>query len=190
MKRKINYVCMAAALVGAFALGRAGAQEGTGNIMDMKAWEALAVPGPEHAKMLKSVGTWNCECKCFEPGKEPKVSTAKAVRTEVLGGRYVREQVDGEMMGQPFTGIGYFAYNNATKKHECAWFDSGGTGILYLTGSDTEMKGSFFGPGGVEVKSRIVMKHISDDQATMEMYNDMGMGGEMKCMEMTYTRVK
>ncbi|MFI5402398.1 MAG: DUF1579 domain-containing protein [Planctomycetota bacterium] len=189
MKRKITFVCMAAALVGAFALGRAGAQEGTANIMDPKAWEALAAPGPEHAKMLKSVGTWNCECKCFEPGKEPQVTTSKVVRTAVLG-RYVREEINGEMNGKPFAGIGYFAYNNATKTYECSWLDNGGTGIMFMTGTENELKGVFYGPGGVPVKCRAVTKHISDDQATMEMYNDFGMGGEMKCMEMTYTRVK
>ena len=188
MKRKITFICMAAALVGAFALGRAGAQEGPAH--DMKAWEALAVPGPQHAKMLKSVGTWNCETKCWMmPGAEPTVSKGKAVRTEVLGGRYIREEVDGEMMGQPSKGIGYFGYNNATKKYECAWIDNGGTGITYFTGTENELKGSFYGPGGVEVKCRIVTKEISPDQCVMEMHNDMGMG-EMKCMEITYTRAK
>jgi hypothetical protein len=187
MKRGSIFVCIAVGLVGAFLLGRAGAQEGA---PDMKAWEALAQPGPEHAKMLKTVGTWDCECKCWMmPGAEPTVSKAKAVRTEVLGGRYVREEVEGEMMGQQFNGIGYFAYNNATKKHEIAWLDSGGTGIMFMTGDGKEFKGSFYGPGGIEVKSRMVVNQTSDDKAVMEMYNNMGMG-ERKCMEMTYTRAK
>ncbi len=186
MKRGSIFVCMAMMLIGAFLLGRAGAQEGA---PDMKAWEALAVPGAEHAKMMKSVGTWDCECKCWMmPGAEPTVTKAKAVRTEVLG-RYVREEIEGEMMGQPYKGIGYSAYNNATKRHELVWLDNGGTGIMFMTGDGTEFKGSFFGPGGIEVKSRIVIKHVGDDQAVMEMYNNMGMG-EMKCMEMTYTRAK
>jgi len=186
MKRKSIFL-MAAALVGAFLLGRAGAQEG---VEDMKAWEALAVPGAEHAKLMKSVGTWNCECKCWMvPGAEPMVSKAKAVRTEALGGRYVREQVDGEMMGQAFNGLGYFGYNNAKKRYEGAWMDSGGTGIMFMTGTENELKGSFYGPGGVEVKCRVVTKVTDDDHATMEMYNDMGMG-EIKAMEMTYTRAK
>jgi hypothetical protein len=191
MKRGILFLSFAGALVGAFALGRAGAQEGTPPIMDPKAWEALAVPGPEHAKLLKTVGTWDCESKCWmEPGKEPQVSKGKVVRTEVLGGRYVREDMEGEMGGKKFSGIGYLAFNNATKKHECVWLDSGGTGIMYMSGTETELKGSFYGPGGAVVQSRCVTKHINDDRATMEMYMDMGMGGEMKCMEMTYTRVK
>jgi hypothetical protein len=159
--------------------------------MDPKAWEALAVPGAEHAKLMKSVGTWNCECKCWmEPGKDPVVTKGTVVRTEVLGGRYLREESDGEMMGKPAKGIGYFGYNNAKKRHEGVWFDNGGTGIMFMTGTETEMRGSFYGPGGAEVKCRIVTKQISDDQSTMEMYNDMGMGGEMKCMELTYTRAK
>jgi len=186
MKRKTIFL-MAAALVGAFLLGRAGAQEG---MEDMKAWAALASPGPEHAKLMKSVGTWNCECKCWMmPGAEPQVTKGKSVRTEALGGRYVREEFAGEMMGQPFNGLGYYGYNNAKKRYEGVWMDDGGTGIMFMTGTENELKGSFYGPGGVEVKARIVTKIGSDDESTMEMYQDMGMG-EHKVMEIAYTRAK
>jgi hypothetical protein len=187
MKRKFTFVCVAAALVGAFALGRAGAQEGT---HDMKAWEALGATGPEHAKMLKTVGTWNCECKAWMmPGAEPMLSKGKAVRTEALGGRFIREDFEGDMMGQPFKGFAYNGFNNATKKYELVWLDSMSTGMMFMSGTEAELKGSFFGPGGIEVKSRATIKEISPDQMVMEMYNNMGTG-EMKCMEMTYTRAK
>ena len=106
-----------------------------------------------------------------------------------MGGRYVRGEFAGEMMGQPFKGLGYFGYNNALKRYEGAWMDNGGTGIMFMTGTENELKGSFYGPGGVEVKSRIVTKIISDDKSTMEMFHDMGQG-EQKVMEITYTRAK
>jgi len=189
MKRGIVVLSMAALVFGAFALGRAGAQEGTDPAQ--KAWEALAVPGPEHAKLLKGVGTWNCECKCWQqPGGEPTVSKGKAVCTEALGGRFIREDFECEMMGKPFHGIGYHGFNNATKKYELAWLDSVGTGIMLMTGTESELKGSFAGPGGIEMTMRSVVKPVSDDQFVMEMYSDMGMGAEMKCMELTYTRAK
>lgn len=193
MKRKSVFVCMAAALVGAFLLGRAGAED-TG-MEDMAAWMELANPGPEHAEMKKSVGNWACEAKMWPmPGAEPVIEKCKVVRTEALGGRFIKEVFEGSMMGMPFTGEGYMGFNKATKKHEIAWMDSMGTGIMFMTGTETaagtiEYKGSFFGPGGVEVKSRSLVKKIADDKYVMEMHNDMG-EGEMKCMEMTYTRAK
>jgi hypothetical protein len=184
---------MAAALVGAFALGRAGAQEGN----DMHAaFMALGKPGAEHAAMMKCAGKWDCEMKEFQPGAEPKLSKGKVVRTAEFGGRFIKEEFEGEAGGMPFTGTGYSGFNNATKKYEMVWISSMGTDIMFMTGTETEpgkvceFKGSFTGPGGMQIKSRIVNRKISDDQDVMEMWNDFGMGGEMKCMEITYTRAK
>jgi hypothetical protein len=192
MKRGSVFVCIVAAVVGAFALGRAGAQEGN----DMKAaFMALGKPGAEHAALMKCAGNWNCETKEFQPGAEPNVSHGKVVRTEVFGGRFLREDFEGQMGGDTFKGVGFTGFNNATKKYEMVWFSSMGTDIMFMTGTETEagkaweFKGAFAGPGGMQIKSRIVTRKIADDQEVMEMWNDMGMG-EMKCMEITYTRAK
>lgn len=192
MKRGTVLVCMAAALIGAFALGRAGAQEGT----DLKAaFVALGKPGPEHAALMKCAGTWNCESKEFQPNGEAKVSSGTAVRTEAFGGRFLKEEYTGQMDGATFNGIGYSGFNNATKRYEMIWLSNMGTDIMFMTGTETEAgkaweyKGTMAGPGGMQIKSRIVAKKVSDDKDVMEMWNDMGMG-EMKCMEITYTRAK
>jgi hypothetical protein len=69
-----------------------------------------------------------------------------------------------------------------------------GTGTMFMTGTETSkgaqtFTGSFSGPGGVEVKSRYIMRKVSNDKLVLEMFNDWG-AGEMKCMELTYTRSK
>jgi hypothetical protein len=159
----------------------------------MAAWMELAKPGAEHDQLGKSAGTWTCEVKCFQ-GAEPTVSKGKMVRTPVLGGRYLREEFECDMGGMPFQGLGFAAFNNATKEWEVAWMDNMGTGIMLMKGTEVgdktyEFTGSCTGPGGVEMKHRMVTKHVSDDKQTMEMYCDQG-SGEMKCMEQTYTRSK
>lgn len=191
MKRGILFVSMVGALLGAFALGRAGAQEGTG---DAKAMEALAKPGPQHADLMKTAGNWTVEQKCWMAGVET-TSKAKAIFTPLLGGRFLRQEYEGEFTGQPFHGIGLTGFNNATRKYEDVWICSAGTGVTSMTGTETEtgkawaFAGTCAGPGGKESKMRSVMKKISDDKMFMEMFCDDGTG-EKRCMELTYTRSK
>ena len=192
MKRGTVLVCMAAGLIGAFALGRAAAQEGN-DLMAL--FKKAAKPGPQHAAMMKCAGTWDCETKEFQPGGEPKVTKGQVVRTEAFGGRFLKEEFSVQMGGEPVSGVGYSGFNNCTGKYEMIWLGTMGTDMAFMTGTETEAgkaweyKGSFAGPGGMQIKSRVVARKISDDQEVMEMYNDMGTG-EMKCMEITYTRAK
>lgn len=201
MARKISILMVAAGLAGAFLIGRgfAGdepkAPEG-GGMEDMAAWEALAKPGPEHAELMKDVGTWTVTSKMWmQPGAPPTESSGKAVFTPALGGRFVRQEFEGELMGQKFLGTGLSGYNNATKKYESVWMDTWGTGILVMNGTvkvpgkSWEYTGSYSGPGARELKSRYVITRVDDNTTTMEMWNDIGQG-EMKAMELTYTRQK
>lgn len=191
MKRKITFVCVAAALVGAFALGRAGAQEGTADMM--KAWEELQKPGPEHAQLMKSVGKWTCEGKMWE-GPEPTPCSGKVVFSSALDGRFLRQDYEGTYKGKPDLGIGYTGYNNVTKKYEAVWLSNMGTGMVLMTGTETkpgtcEFEGSCTGPDGNPMKTRMILKHESDDKQVLEMFMTMG-GAESKCMELIYTRAK
>jgi len=197
MKRWIMCLAVAAGLVGAFALGRADAGEGADKkaIADeMAAWMELGKTGPEHAKLIETVGTWTVESKMWmEPGAEPVASSGKAVFTALLGGRFVRQEFSGAFMGQPFLGIGCTGYNNATKQYEDVWIDSVGTGMMRATGTETEAGkvwtyfGSCIGPGGKEYKHRTILKKLGANQMIVEAFCDKG-EGETKCWEGSYTR--
>ncbi len=194
MKRGIVVLSMVGVALGAFALGRAGAQEGVDP--GMAEWIELGKPGPEHAELMKSAGTWTVEAKYWmQPGAEPTQSKGTAVFTALFGGRYLRLEYEGDFDGQPFRGIGCMGFNNATKKYEDVWIDSHSTGTMLTTGTETEpgkvwtFAGSCAGPGGKEMKMRNVMKKISGDRMLVESFCDEG-SGEMKCWEGTYTRSK
>jgi hypothetical protein len=192
MKRGIGTLLIVGGLLGAFALGRAGAQEG---MDEMAAWMELAKVGPEHAELKQAVGTWSCDSKYWmTPEAPPTESKATAVFSMELGGRFQKLVYKCDSPQMPFEGIGFTGFNNATRKYETIWMDSMGTAIMMMTGTRTadgvwEYAGSFFGPGGKEIKCRSVLKKVSDDQTTMEMYCDEG-NGEHKMMEQTYTRAK
>jgi hypothetical protein len=72
--------------------------------------------------------------------------------------------------------------------------DSTGSGIMHLTGEETEKgktftyKGHFFGPGATKIPTTSVLTIVSEDERRMDMTMDMG-EADMK-MEMTYKRVK
>jgi hypothetical protein len=201
MKRGILFVSIAGALIGAFALGRAGAQEGPKAGADkakaeMEAFMKLAKPGAQHAELMKNVGTWNVECQHWMmPGAPPVVDKGRAVFTSVLGGRFLRQEYEGTFMGQPFQGIGCTGFNNATKEYEDVWTGTNMTGIMYMTGTETEpgkvwtFSGSCAGPDGNEMTMRSVWTKVSDTEQKMEMYCASD-EGEMKCMELKYTRAK
>ncbi|MGQ0613669.1 MAG: DUF1579 domain-containing protein [Planctomycetaceae bacterium] len=199
MRTSLKMLCVAVAIAGAFLFGRAraGEGEGCGGADDMAAWMKLAEKGPAHAEMAKMAGTWNAEVKSFhDPSGQPDVSQGKSVFTAVLDGRFMRQDFQGSMMGMQFVGIGYHGFDNATGEYVSTWMDSMGTGIMLskgkpdASGKGASLAGSFFGPGGVEIKSRIVMKFESDDKHLMEMYMVMPGMPEMKAMEIIYTRAK
>lgn len=198
MKRNFIVVAVVGAVVGAFALGQALAQEDEESppAGGEAAWMELGTPGPEHAEMAKTVGTWECEAKSWmEPGAEPVVEQGRCTYSMVLDGRILKQDYEGSMAGKPFTGIGYTAFDNATKKYEAIWMDSMSTGIFMMTGvknpdgKSCDYSGSMYGPGGMEMKTRVVMRKVSDDEQVMEMYYSMPQG-EVKAMELTYKRVK
>lgn len=190
MKRGILVFSMVGIALGAFALGRAGAQEGVDP--GMAEWMELGKPGPEHAELMRSAGHWAVEAKMWtQPGTEPILSKGKAVFTALFGGRYLRLDYEGDFNGQLFRGIGCMGFNNATRKYEDVWIDSMSTGTMLTTGTETEpgkvwtLTGSCAGPGGKEMKMRNVMRKIGSDRMIVESFCD-----EMKCWEGTYTRSK
>jgi hypothetical protein len=195
MKRSVWILLVVCSVLGAYALGQEQGEK-KGGEMDMAAWMEIGQTGPEHAALAKIAGDWTSEVKSWmQPGADPMVSKGKSTYKVVMDGRYIRQDYQGDMMGTPFTGVGFLAYNRGTGKYESIWMDSMSTGIMHSIGTETEKgkvweyKGSFFGPDAHEVKSRIVITEISDDQQVMEMHCDFG-SGEFKNMEMRSTRVK
>lgn len=112
----------------------------------------------------------------------------------LLDGRFLYQEFNGTMMGQPFAGIGIDAYDNISKKYVTAWMDTMGTGIFTMQGTASAdgktitLKGSHPEPGGGQMHHRAVWKIIDQNSQIFEMYGNHGHGKEMKFMEITYTR--
>ena len=175
------------------------AKEKKNGAMDMQAamdtYAKLAAPGEAHARMASRVGSWSTTTKEWtDQRKPPAESTGACEHTMLLGGRFLRQECSGDMMGQPYTGIGILAYNNYTKKYVSTWMDSLGTGIFYMEGNAGKdgntitLKGHYNDPIQGAMKLRAVTKLVDADHEIFEMYGTEKSGKETKMMEITYTR--
>jgi hypothetical protein len=165
----------------------------------MEIWKQAATPGEPHKQFANLAGSWTTKTKeWMEPGKPPTESEGTAEMKMLLDGRFLYQEYKGQMMGQPFSGIGIDAYDNMAKKYVTAWLDSMGTGIFIMEGTGSPdgkiitLKGSHPEPGGGQMHHRAIWKLVDHNTQTFEMYGSHGhgkdAGKEMKMMEITYTR--
>lgn len=158
-------------------------------------WKQLGTPGEPHKLFGTLAGSWTTTTKeWMEPGKPPMESTGTAEMKMLLDGRFLYQEYNGQMMGQPFNGIGIDAYDNMTKKYVTAWMDSMGTGIFLMEGMATPdgktitLRGSHPEPGGGKMTHRAIWKLIDSNTQQFDMYGAHHGQKETKMMEITYTR--
>lgn len=202
--RWITGLAVSAGLVLSVALASAQDDKGTiGGGADqeamMKEWAKWAMPGDMHKQLDKMVGNWTVTTKMWmDPSAPPMESKGTAKNEWVLGGRWVRQEYSGEMMGTPFEGIGMTGYDNFKKEFISVWADNVSTTMIRSTGTcnadgtEFNMSGTMDEPmtGERDKKFRHVWKVKSADEHTFEAYDNIPGKGEVRVMELVYTRVK
>jgi hypothetical protein len=163
----------------------------------MKSMMEYATPGKEQAMLAKSNGTWKAETTMWmAPDAPPMVSKGTANTKMIMGGRYQQMTFKGDMMGQPFEGIGTTAYDNARKVWTSSWIDNMSTGIMNMEGTWDEATKTMTTTGkmlcpanGKWCEMKEVFKMVDDNTQVMEMYGpDMKTGKSYKNMEIKLTR--
>ncbi len=96
----------------------------------MELGRALGTPGAPHEFLQRFVGNWEGEMSMMGMPGSP---TTQTIKTE-LGGRFIRADLQGVLMGEPFSGIGITGYDNYKKKFNSMWIDSVGTVMHYTEG--------------------------------------------------------
>ena len=194
--KQIVLTCLCLVVAASFAMAKEKKEE---KQMDpqamMEMWKKLGTPGEPHKLFATLTGSWTTTTKeWMEPGKPPAESTGTAEMKMLLDGRFLYQDYNGQMMGQPFSGIGIDAYDNLTKKYVTAWMDSMGTGIFMMEGTASAdgrtimLKGSHPEPGGGRMTHRAIWKIVDSNTQTFDMWGTHEGGKEMKVMEITYTR--
>ncbi len=161
----------------------------------MEVYAKLAQPGEPHKLFASLAGSWTTKTKeWMEPGKPPTESTGFAEMKMLLDGRFLYQEFTGQMMGQPFSGIGIDAYDNLRKRYVTAWMDTMGTGIFTMEGTASAdgktitLKGQHAEPGGGHMTHRAIWRIVDSNTQTFDMYGTHHGGKETKMMEITYTR--
>ena len=163
----------------------------------MEKMTKAASPGPQHEMLKKMAGEWNAKVTAqMDPSQPAQIENSASTLTMLMDGRYCQEVASGQMMGQPFSGMGITGYDNVLGKYVSTWIDNMGTGIMTSTGTaDASGKvitwiGTMSDPmTGKVSKSRMVTTIVDDDHHTFEMYGTPpGAKKEMKTMTIEYSR--
>ncbi len=96
-------------------------------------------PGKEHELLKQFEGNWDATSRfIMAPGQEPMVSKSKETARIIAGGLFLVFDIEGEMMGQKFTGHGTMGYDTQKKKYTGTWIDSMATGVFLVEGTVDE----------------------------------------------------
>jgi hypothetical protein len=190
----ITGLCLVALAVPASAKDKKSKHQPDPQAM-MELYKKLAEPGEPHKQLTSLAGSWTTTSKQWmEPGKPPTESTGSVEMKTLLDGRFLQQEFTGNMMGQPYSGIGITGYDNLRKRYVTVWIDSMGTGVFFMDGTagpdgkTITLKGGHPEPTGGVMKHRALWKFPDANTQTFEMYGTHGKGKEMKMMEITYTR--
>jgi len=194
MMSRILLVALATALL---ALAPPGADAGEKEDLEAEAAYKAMSPGPHHKLFDDLVGAWNAKITWWEaPGTEPVESEGRAEYKVILGGRYLMQQFEGEMMAMPFEGVGLSGYDATTDQHTFVWCDNMGTQMMYSAGecsdhckTQTHLTTVRHPMTKQETRIRMVSRVIDHDKHIFEYYMEFeGEAGWFKSMQIVYTR--
>ena len=200
---KLRHVCASFALLAALGLVcnlslSAGDKDKKESKKDDKTPPGFEIPktGPEHKMLAKLAGNWNAKVKMMDPSGSGEAHESKGTmkRAVILGGRYLKEDFTGSFLGTKFQGMGLVGFDTQKKKFVNTWIDTMSTGFANSEGTFDEASKTLTSHGeevmmGKKMKTRDVLKFVSEDEQHMEMYRSMD-GKEFKVMELTFTRAK
>jgi hypothetical protein len=160
----------------------------------------------DNHKLLASLaGSWTYSLKSWiDPKAPPTESKGTATRKAIMDGRFFvgdfngkfkMPGADGKMKDMDFKGMSIEGYDNVKQKFFSSWVDNMGTGTMMSEGTyDPATKtftytGEYEATPGMKSAVRETLKINDKDHHDFEFYEDRGQG-EMKSMEISYTRKK
>ncbi len=166
----------------------------------MKKWMEAATPAEAHKKLNDMVGSWKTSSRIWANGLDaPPTETQGTWEVKwVLDGRFLQQEMKGEMMGKPFSGIGFLGYDNMNKKYVSFWIDNTSTAMFTADGTfdqagkvlttvgkmDEPMTGEY------GKSTMYIYRMESKDKHIFEIHDLSLPQGKTKMMEAEYTRVK
>ena len=96
----------------------------------------LALPAEVHRWMDPLVGQWNVEMNVFTGPGQPAITSKEltARRELILGGRYLREELQGLFAGNPASRVATLSFNNLDERWELSTIDTFEPGQMWYLG--------------------------------------------------------
>jgi hypothetical protein len=146
MKINRNIVVLLSVAGAAYAAGHFGVLAGGGSdawaqpqqepSAEELAYMKAATPGPHHRILDQLAGTWEGEFKFrMTPDAPYEVSHGTVTREWILGGRFLKEVVNGTSKMGPYEALGFIGYNNFDGRYEMAWVENMSTAIYMEPGT-------------------------------------------------------
>ncbi len=166
----------------------------------MKIMAAAATPGEMHKKLDPFVGSWKTKSSMWPTGPDhpPAVTAGSATYEWVLGGRFLKEDFKGTVMGKPIHGIGYNGYDNMRKKYTMFWIDDMGTvmstgdGNFDPTGKELTYYGKMDQPitGEFDKNVEYITRIVNKDDFVFEVHDLTKDHDHSKVLEVEYMRAQ
>jgi len=163
----------------------------------MEAYMKAGAVIENHEFFKKYPGKWDAETTMWTfPGEPPSTSKNTYDASLILGGRFLKMEFKGMMMGQPFEGLQIIGYDNLQQKYITLWIDNTSTAFFQTAGTRDAAKntitetGVWPEPMGGTSKVRAVTRWIGPDEFVYEMYMIGADGKEFKNMENRCIRKK
>jgi len=153
-------------------------------------------PGPVHEQMAKRAGKWTLVKKLSMPGQQPMQASGSASITSVLGGRFLREENEGMLFGQPVAAEMLSGYNDETDKYEMVWGWTGSNRLIVATGTSTDggksvhYTSSYDNGKGKQEQLVIDLRVVDDDSFVVSLVSKLPDGRDGPTVETVYTRQK
>jgi hypothetical protein len=155
----------------------------------------LAMPGEEHAELMRSAGQWDNSFRMRMAPDAPWVEFTGSMESRpVLDGRYLLEEQEFDYMGMPMKGINILGYDNSTGEYTSMWADTMSTWWISTRGKKDadgaiDFRGTMKDVVG-ERPFRMVIQFESDDEVLVRMYDTIPPQGEVEVMQITSKRRK
>ncbi len=98
-------------------------------------WDLYCVPGPEHDMLEHLAGRWALEVTAtIVEGDEPVQATLTSDYRWLFGGRFLRGEYDGYVMGELFQAKELLGYDNYRRQYNSIWIDNMTTAFTHGMG--------------------------------------------------------
>ena len=162
---------------------------------DMQKMMQAIMPGPMHERLARLAGEWTTASTLTVAGMPPEETVGSAKIMMVLDGRFVHEDMQETMMGQPVRASHLWGYNNGSKKFESVWAYTMSTGLMTMTGETKDdgrtiqWTAQFDNESGIRETLTVTHTFVSENEFSVELVGGkMPDGSDGPRMKTTYKR--